>query len=257
MNHMHFFPWDERRDIANPGNREKTLAFSVEHFLNCAKEGMKMHGHFAVALSGGSTPRAIFQALSKPPYANGIDWTKVLLFWGDERHVPPTDPDSNFRMAIEAGFKNLPIPATQIFRMQAEKNLETNALRYEAKIKEILGIRPFDLIMLGMGQDGHIASLFPQTTALKETKRWVVANYVPSKNTWRMTFTYPLINRGGNIVIYVLGEHKQKVVHNIFLGQQIPPLPAALVGTRENKALWILDKNAFGNLGQAKTREED
>ncbi len=252
MKQIHFFSWDERRDIAHPGNKEKTLAFSIEHFLNCAKEGIKLHGYFSVALSGGSTPRAIFQALGQPPYADQIDWTKALLFWGDERQVPPTHPDSNFRMAIEAGFKNLPIPAHHILRMEAEGDLDANALRYEEKIKQTLGVRPFDLIMLGMGQDGHVASLFPDTAALEENKRWVVANHVQSKNTWRMTFTCPLINRGSNIAIYVLGKSKEKTVHKVFFEKNDPPLPAERIGTRENKALWILDTEAFGGLKQAK-----
>ena len=248
MSSSHFFCWDERRDIAHPGNREETLIFSVTHFLNCAKEAFKLHGHFAVALSGGSTPLAIFQLLSRPPYSTEIDWTKVLLFWGDERQVKPTDPESNFRMAFEAGFKNLPIPTQHIFRMEAEKELETQAMRYEMKIKEVLALRPFDLIMLGMGTDGHTASIFPGTAAFKEDKRWVVANHVAQKKTWRMTLTYPIINRAKNAVFYVLGKDKQKSVHQIFCEKTDPPLPASLVGTEKNKALWILDTEALGTL---------
>jgi len=251
---MHFFSWDERRDIAHPGNQKETLAFSIEHFMNCAKEALKTHGHFAVALSGGSTPKAIFQALSKAPYSTEIDWTKVLLFWGDERSVVPTDPDSNFRMAIEAGFKNLGIPAEHMFRMEAEDNIEENARNYEMKIKQTLGARPFDLIMLGMGEDGHTASLFPGTKALDENERWVVANHVPQKDTWRMTMTYPIINKARNIVIYVLGKSKREMVQKVFLEKQAPPFPVSLIGTPSNKALWILDTDACGDLHKAKPK---
>ena len=252
VDNIHFFSWDERRDIAHPGNQKQTLVFSIEHFLNCAKEAIKLHGHFAVALSGGSTPQVIFETLSKAPYSTEIDWTKVLLFWGDERSVAPTDPDSNFRMAIEAGLKNLPIPAAHIFRMEAEENIDENASSYERKIKQTLGSRPFDLVMLGMGADGHTASLFPGTKALEETKRWVVANYVPQKDTWRMTLTYPVINNAKNITIYVLGKNKRAMVRKIFLEKLDPPYPVSLIGTPANKALWILDTDAYGDLYKAK-----
>lgn len=252
MKNMHFFSWDSRRDIAHPGNYQETLAFSIEHFLNCAKEAIKLHNHFAVALSGGSTPKAMFEALAKPPYASETDWRKVFLFWSDERSVNPTSPDSNFRMAIDAGFKNLPIPANQIFRMEAENHIEENAHQYEVKIKQVLGARPFDLVMLGMGEDGHTASLFPNTTALKETKRWVVANHIPQKKTWRMTFTYPLINKAKNIVVYVLGKNKRNMLQKVFLEEHTPPFPVSLIGTPTNKALWIVDTNACGDLHKAK-----
>jgi 6-phosphogluconolactonase len=248
MSKMHFFSWDDRRDIAHPGNNQKTLTFSIEHFINCGKEALKMHGHFAVALSGGSTPKAIFQALPQAPYSSAIDWSKAYIFWSDERSVAPTDPDSNFRMAIDAGFKNLPIPNDHFFRMKAEDNIEENALNYEMKIKQILGSRPLDLIMLGMGEDGHTASLFPGTKALEEKNRWVVANHIPQKETWRMTMTYPLINKAKNIVIYVLGKSKRDMVHKVFLEDHKPPFPVSLIGTPTNKALWILDTDACGDL---------
>ena len=249
---MHFFSWDERRDIAHPGNYEETILFSVEHFFNCAKEAQTLHGHFSVALSGGSTPKAIFQALAKPPYATEIDWGRVFLFWGDERSVAPTDPESNFRMAIESGFKSLAIPAEHIFRMEAEENLHENALKYEHKIKEVLGNRPFDLMMLGMGEDGHTASLFPGTNALEEEDRLVVANEVPQKKTWRMTLTFPIINKAKNIALYVCGKSKNEMVSKVFLENHAPPFPVSKIGTSMNKALWILDTDASKNLLKAR-----
>lgn len=209
---------------------------------------MKLHGYFAVALSGGSTPKAIFQALAKPPHSTEIDWTKVLLFWGDERNVAPTDSESNFRMAIEAGFKNLPIPHEHIFRMKAEDDLEKHAEEYERQIKETLQGRPFDLVMLGVGEDGHTASLFPGTAALDEKTRFVVANHVPQKDTWRMTLTFPLINKAKNIALYVIGKNKEKMVSEVFLKEHTPPFPVSLIGTSANKALWILDTDAAASL---------
>ena len=240
----HFFSWDDRRDIAHPGDRNHTLAFAVEHFISCAKEAMKSHEYFAVALSGGSTPKKIFEMLSSPSYSGEIDWTKVFIFWGDERSVPPTDPDSNFRMAMDAGLKSLSIPPTHIFRMEAEENTAENAKAYEDKIMEILGSRPFDLVMLGMGEDGHTASLFPGTKALEEKVALAVANKVPQKETWRMTLTYPCINSARNIAIYVLGKSKAEMVSQVFLKSHKPPYPISLIGTPHNKALWVLDSEA-------------
>ncbi|QVL57099.1 MAG: 6-phosphogluconolactonase [Simkaniaceae bacterium] len=240
----HFFSWDERRDIAHPGDKEATLTFAVEHFINCGKEAIKAHGFFIVALSGGSTPKALFEKLSSTDYAGELDWTKILLFWGDERSVPPTDPESNFRMAMDAGLKTLSIPSEHIFRMEAEENIEENARAYEEKINEALGPRPFDLIMLGMGEDGHTASLFPGTKALDEKTALAVANEVPQKKTWRMTLTYPCINHAKNIVLYVLGASKADMVKQVFLEMHEPPFPVALIGRAGNKALWVLDSEA-------------
>lgn len=250
----HFFSWDERRDIAHIGNQQETLIFAVEHFINCAKEAIKTHGFFIVALSGGSTPKAIFERLSSSDYADALDWTKVLLFWSDERSVPPTDRESNFRMAMDAGLKTLSIPHDHIFRMETEENIEENARIYEEKIKESLGPRPFDLIMLGMGEDGHTASLFPGTKALEEKVALVVANKVPQKNTWRMTLTYPCINRAKNIVLYVLGRSKADIIKQVFLKKHEPPFPVSLIGSPGNKALWVLDSEAADPLLTSKNK---
>ena len=249
---IHFFTWDDRRDIAHPGNRQKTLLFCVEHFINCAKEALRLHGHFSVALSGGSTPKALYEMLSKPPYVNEIDWAKVLLFWSDERNVPPEDPENNYAMAMNTGFKDLPLLETHIFRMEAEKEMVKNAQSYENQIRLTLHNRPFDLMMLGMGEDGHTASLFPNTSALEEKKHLVVANEVPQKNTHRMTMTFPLINQAKNIVVYVIGKKKQEMIRQVFLEKNTPPFPAEQVGTASNKALWILDSEAAKPLLEAK-----
>jgi 6-phosphogluconolactonase len=238
---IHFFSWDDRRDIAHPGDAEMTIVFAVEHFINCAKEAIKLHGFFAVALSGGKTSKAMYSVLSRSPYLEAIDWSNVLLFWSDERSDPPTSPENNFRMAMDAGLKNLSIPSENIFRMVAETEIEKHAEEYEKKVREVLGNRPFDLIMLGMGTDGHTASLFPGTNALTETKRWVVANHIPHKKIWRMTMTLPCINRAKNIVVYVIGKEKKEIVGKVFLETRDPPYPISLVGTPENKALFVLD----------------
>ncbi len=240
----HFFSWDARRDIAHPGDFDETLSFCAEHFVSCAKEAIKMHGFFTVALSGGSTPKALYAKVSHPPYSSEIDWSKCFLFWSDERSVPPTDQASNFWMALEAGFKSVSIPIEQVCRMEAEADIAEHADAYEQKIKSILGQRPFDLLMLGVGTDGHTASLFPKTPALKETEKWVVANPLPKGKGKRMTLTYPCINRSSNIVIYALGQGKQEIVKKVFLDSEGAAFPVSKVGSPTNKALWIVDSEA-------------
>lgn len=247
---MKEYPFDERRTLIVPGNREKTLEFCIQEWLNLAQEAIDSHGFFAVALSGGSTPKAIYKGIVTSEKAKSIPWNKVFLFWSDERNAPPDDPDSNFHMSmVEGGLKNLPIPQENIFRMHAEKDLEKNALDYEKKIREVLKGRPFDLIMLGVGEDGHTASLFPHTQALREGKHLVVANHIPQKNTWRMTFTFDLINKASHIHLYLIGNTKAQIIEHLFTSPYDPEtFPSQRVGTFENKALWITDEEASKNI---------
>lgn len=238
-------PWDERRNLVVPGDHEATVRFCVEHFVQLAKNAVQDHGAFFVALSGGSTPKAIFERLCTPPYREQIDWSKVHLFWSDERSVSPEDKDSNYHMAMESGLKNVGIPRDQIHRMQAEENLDENALAYEATIKRVLKGKPFDLIMLGMGDDGHTASLFPHTAGLHVTGHLVTANVIPQKNTARMTMTYDCINSANQIVFYVLGDGKKQMLEKVLRSpDNFDHLPSQKVGTRSHKALWIADKAA-------------
>lgn len=238
--------WDDRREILIPGNETATIDICVRHFITSCRRAIEDHGAFFVALSGGSTPKAVYQQLTSPPYSDKIDWTKVWLLWGDERSVPPTDDESNYKMAMDAGFAKMPIPKEQIIRMKAEAHIEENALAYEKILQKK---QPLDLVILGMGEDGHTASLFPQTEALKAKNRLVVANYVPQKNTWRMTLTYEAINSAHNIVIYVIGASKKETLKEIFQSEeQFERYPIQLIGTKEHKALWILDDQAASDL---------
>lgn len=242
--------FDERRMIVVPGNDSETIEFAVEHWITQAAESIADHGFFAVALSGGSTPKKIYQLLSQPHKSSRVEWKKVLLFWSDERAVPPDHPESNYRMAMEeAGFNQLPIPKENIFRMKAEKEIEAHAKAYEETIKTKLGGRPFDLIMLGMGEDGHTASLFPHTDALHMVNCLVAPNHVPQKNTWRMTFTFECINRSPHVVLYALGASKAAIVARVLTSPYHPDeLPSQRIGTSEHKALYLLDNEASQNL---------
>ena len=248
MNMQPYHILDGRRKIAIPGDYEVTLAFAADLWIDMAQEAIQDHGFFAVALSGGSTPKKIYQRLSALP--DQLDWSKVFLFWSDERSVPPTDPASNFHMAMEEGGLNkLSIPQSQIFRMVAEEDIEANAKGYEDVILDKLGSHPFDLVMLGMGDDGHTASLFPHTEALKVKGRLVIPNYLPLKNSWRMTFTYECINRSNNICLYVAGAPKAEILEKVLLGPPTPEeYPSQLIGTPTNPALWIVDTEAGKNL---------
>lgn len=245
----HIQNYDERRNIVLPGNAKETVIFAVEQLIAIANESIAERGVFTIALSGGSTPKAIFELLAKEPYCNQIDWNKVRIFWSDERSVPPDHPDSNYHMAMHAGLNSLPIQDKNIFRMTAELDIEASAIKYEELIRTILPSGEFDLIMLGMGEDGHTASLFPKTLALHSVDRLVVANYVPQKNTWRMTLTYKCINSARYIAIYVIGESKAAMLKLVLTAPYNPDvLPIQRVGTPSHKALWIVDKDAAKDL---------
>ena len=235
--------FDERRHLAFPGTHDNTIAFAVSHFISVAQNAIENHDAFFVALSGGSTPQKIFQELALPHNREAIDWSRVYLFWSDERAVPPDHADSNYKMAMDSGLSKLPLKKEHIFRMQAETNGEKHALEYEKIIKETLHGADFDLIMLGMGEDGHTASLFPHTKALEISHRLVVINEVPQKKTYRMTFTFPLINSAHNIVVYVLGKEKAARLKEVFLDDPMT-LPSSHVGTDNHPALWIIDDAA-------------
>lgn len=233
-----------------PGDAAKTIAFCAEQWIAIAQEAISKNNIFTVALSGGSTPKAIYEKLSSPEYNKRISWDKVLLFWSDERCVPPDDPDSNFHMAINAGFAKLPIPPANIFRMPADSNdIERGAKQYEDLILDVVPKAEFDLVMLGMGEDGHTASLFPKTHGLHSADRLVIANYIPQKNTWRMTLTFKCINAARHIDIYIIGKNKAAMVKHVLTSPYQPDeIPIQRVGTPASKALWIVDQGAAHEL---------
>lgn len=241
--------FDERRNIIVPGNAKETINFAVEQLIAIANESIAERGVFTIALSGGSTPKAIFELLAKKPYCDQIDWDKIRIFWSDERNVSPEHPDSNYHMAMHAGLNSLPIPNKNIYRMPAEEDIEAGAAKYDELIRTVIPSGEFDLIMLGMGEDGHTASLFPKTEALHSQGRLVVANYVPQKNTWRMTLTYECINFARHIAIYVIGGNKAAMLELVLKTPYDPDsLPVQRIGTPTHIALWIVDADAARNL---------
>jgi len=234
--------YDETKDLAIV---EDPVQFSCDYFLKVAKEAIEKRGQFSVALSGGSTPKALYNKLTQ--YKDAIDWTKVLIFFSDERSVGPNDPDSNYHMAMTNGIGSLGIPTSQIFRMKAENDAKAGAEEYAGIIKNQIKDQAFDLILLGMGDDGHTASLFPGTKALDEISKLVVENEVPQKSTLRMTFTYPLISKARHIVFLVTGSAKAQMAQNV-LSDKEKKYPSARIFSEKHKVLWVLDETASTKL---------
>ncbi len=232
--------WDARREIVVIQSGADAVVWGSQHWIHTAQRAIQQKGRFVVALSGGSTPKAIYQQIARV-HEKELDWTKVWLFWSDERAVKPDHPESNYKMAEDSGLLKLPIPSAQVFRMHAEAELEKNALDYERIIRERVGGGLFDLVMLGVGEDGHTASLFPHEEVLKETKRLVRAVYVESKKSWRMTLTFACINASAKAVVYALGPTKAAIVPLVLGSAVVSSFPASAVGTAERKALWVMD----------------
>jgi 6-phosphogluconolactonase len=223
---------------------------AADEFARIAVEAVAARETCAVALAGGSTPRQLYQTLAHADAVRArVPWDRIEFFWGDERHVPPDHPDSNFRMANEALFASAPVAPAQIHRIHAEAaDAATAASDYEAEILTTLrsksGIPSFDLVLLGLGTDGHTASLFPGTPALVERHRICVANWVGALGVHRITITLPLINAARAVMFVVSGVDKASIVRDVLQPDASrPALPAQLVRPRGD-LLWMLDDPA-------------
>lgn len=243
------------RDIRIFPDVQSLSEAAAHEWVRCAREAAAARGRFTIALSGGSTPKHLYQLLAGEPFRSQVDWSHVEIFWGDERCVPPDHPDSNYRMAREAMLANLPIPAEHIHRIEAERSDRDAAARdYEAVLARAFGVAigreppALDLVLLGMGPDGHTASLFPQTQALDETKRWVVANPVPQLHTQRLTLTRPILNRAREVLFLVAGADKAERLAEVLAGPADPKrLPSQTIQP-EGQFLWFLDRAAAARL---------
>ena len=213
---------------------------------------------FSLALAGGSTPKALYQRLAASSKSSGIDWNRVLFLWGDERNVPAVHPDSNYRMVRESLLDKLEVDNQSIDRIPTEGGDEAQvgqvALQYEIKLTQRLlvnshGMGVIDCVLLGMGDDVHTASLFPETTALHEASRWVVANYVPKLNTWRVTLTAPLINAAKQVAFFIAGSSKGPALNTLWHGPHQPELyPSQMIQPSPGELTYFVDKPAIGNL---------
>jgi len=225
---------------------------AAEEFSRVGRQAIGAQGRFAVALSGGSTPKSLYSLLASR-YAD-FPWARTYFFFGDERHVPPTDPESNYRMVNESLLSKVAIPAQNVFRVKAENpDAAAAAADYEAQLRKFFELKPnqfprFDLIFLGLGPDGHTASLFPDSEGLKETTKFVIANRVEKFKTYRISFTFPVLNNAGEVIFLASGSDKAEMVREVLEGKPTPPLPAQQVQPTNGRLLWMLDESAAAKL---------
>ena len=232
---------------------QELFAAAAEEVVRIANQAVSSRGRFTIALSGGSTPKSLFNLLATNAKAS-LPWDRMFFFWSDERHVPPTDPDSNYRMADEAMLSKVPVPPANVLRIEAENPDATAvAAAYEQTIRKFFqtpdGVPKFDLILLGMGPDGHTASLFPGTAGLTEKSHLVIANWVEKLKTHRLSFTLPLINSARCVAFLVSGIDKAPALRAV-LEENVPgeQYPSKLVQPKDGKLIWFLDRAAASGL---------
>ena len=241
----------EIRKLTTP---QELFAAAAEEVVRAAEEAVAARGRFTIALSGGSTPKSLFNLLATNARST-LPWDRMFFFWGDERHVPPTDPDSNYRMADEAMLSKIPVAAGNVFRIVAENpDAAAAAEAYEQTLRKFFQLGPgefprFDLILLGIGPDGHTASLFPGTAALQEKSRLVVANWVEKLKTSRITLTLPVLNAGRCVAFLVSGTDKADALKAVLEGDAPgEQYPSKLVKPSDGKLIWLVDRAAASGL---------
>lgn len=227
---------------------------AARRFVDWAWQSIAKHGNFNVALSGGSTPREMYRLLATPEFRAQVDWPRVRLFWGDERAVPPDSPESNYGMVRRELLLRVSIPPSNVHRMEAEDpNIGRAAHNYEAILRKFLpvddrGFPRFHLILLGLGPDGHTASLFPGSKIVRETSRWVSTPLVPKMGARRMTLTLPVLEAAHRIVFLVSGAEKASILREVLCEHHEPPLPAQMVKPREGERIFLVDEAAASKL---------
>lgn len=219
---------------------------AAQRWVQLSDAAITARGRFHVALSGGSTPRALYRRLAQPEFARRIAWERVHIYFGDERAVPPDHPDSNFLMAKEALLEHVPILPVQIYRIEGERaDIQEAATKYSQLLASRLplsaqGVVQFDLLLLGVGTDGHIASLFPGTAVLHERARFVEAVFVEKLKAWRVTVTLPVIDHARQVMILVSGESKAPLLRDLVSGRRSPPYPVQLINP-QGVLEWYVD----------------
>lgn len=254
---------DKNIEILVCADAEAVARTAADLFLRLASESIRDRGRFTVALSGGSTPKRLFEILSTPKYQKQIDWAHVHLFWGDERYVPADHPDSNFLMTMETLLSKVQIPPANVHRIRTELSpAEAVATNYEAEIARFFAGSPehgrfpsFDLIFLGLGTNAHTASLFPNSRALQEHSHLVTADFVEEVNMWRITMTAPLLSAARTIAFLVCGPEKASVIRDVLFGDYNPERkPAQLIQPDHGQLLWIVDRSSAAQLPEESYR---
>jgi 6-phosphogluconolactonase len=232
---------------------------AARRFVSVASDAIRSRGEFVVALSGGSTPGSMYARLAAEPLASSLDWSRVQVLWGDERCVPPDHEASNYRMACEALLDRVPVPEANVHRIRGEDDPAEAATGYERVMRGVLrtptgpprdtpGAR-IDLVLLGLGEDGHTASLFPGGAVAHDSPVWVRAAYVPAVSAWRVTLTPVIINAAAEVLILVSGGAKAAILRKVLEGPRRPhELPAQLIAPAAGRLLWFLDAPAAAEL---------
>ena len=234
-------------------------AAAAERFVVAADHAIADRGRFIVALSGGSTPRRTFELLAREPFASRVNWSRVHVVWGDERCVPPTSAESNYRMARESLLDHVPIPLENVHRMHGEDDPERAAASYEMTLRTLFQTlngppsaepgRNIDLALLGLGDNGHTASIFPGSAIVDEQARWVLSEYVSAVSMWRITMTAPLLNASTEILCLVSGRTKASILRQVLEGPRNPrELPAQLIAPTLGRTEWLVDRAAASDL---------
>jgi 6-phosphogluconolactonase len=236
---------------------EDVAQAGAEKFLTLARAAVAGHGSFSVALAGGNTPRRTYELLAGDSFRGLIDWNLVHLFFGDERCVPANHPDSNYRMVNERLISRVGIPAINVHPIKGEGDPAESARLYEENLRSFFAGRAwphFDLVLLGLGEDGHTASLFPYTSALAEKRAWVVSNWVEKLETYRITLSAPALNSGANVTFMVAGATKAPTVAAVLNGHlDTERLPAQMIKPNTGMLTWLIDSAAASQLPQQLT----
>jgi len=241
-------------------NADEVARAAARLFVDYAWQAISRYGQFMVALSGGNTPRALFEFLASGEFRGQVDWAKVHVFWSDERAVSPEHPESNYGVARRELLLRVPIPPANVHRMEAEKaNIGKAAHDYEEVLRQHLelddrGFPRFHLILLGMGADGHTASLFPGPRVTRQTSRWVSTPMVAKLNARRMTLTLPVLDAASRVVFLVVGPEKAAALATVLQGKAEPPLPAQMVQPRNGSKMFLVDRAAAAQLETAPER---
>lgn len=241
-------------DLVRLPDRAALARNAAERFVVASQRAITQRGRFAVALSGGSTPQDLYRLLATAEFASQVDWHGVHTFWGDERAVPPQDPASNYRMAAETLLSRVNVPRDNIHRILAELPSQEAAQAYADTLRSFfqtgVGTLPrFDLMLLGLGVNGHTASLFPHAAVLHNAVDWVAAEYIPEVKMDRITLTVPVINASENVLFLISGKEKAATVRAVLHGEYDPEnLPAQLIRPQQGSLVWLLDRDAASKL---------
>ena len=240
-----------RADVAVLPSAAALAEAAARRFVAAARDAIDSHGQFVVALSGGSTPRDTYRRLGTDALVSGVMWSRVQVLWGDERCVPPDHAESNYRMARETLLERVPVPAANVHRIHGEDDPATAAEVYEATMRALLhtpGAR-IDLVLLGLGDDGHTASLFPGSAAIQEQTRWVMAAHAPAASMWRVTLTPAVINAAAEVLFLVSGGGKAGILRRVLEGpRRLQELPAQAIAPSNGRLGWCVDTAAAAEL---------